>query len=338
MHRCEATNKDTDKHGTGKHGYKDKAPSITGTAILAAACDAWQEELATCVESQGGTLLTAATDTFDQLNQYGTRAGTGFFGDYSDGDVTLGSNTTLTRDMYYRDLDLAGYTIYCAGFRVFARHITGTGYITHVGDPGDDYSTGWQGGAASVDGSISGSSAGGNGGNGGVGANGGNVVDSLGGAGGAGGVGISAGGTGGTSTAIPANEGTVRDAMAARNTQSVGIGGSTFVRGGAGGGGGGDNGGGGGAGGGVVMVAAVTIGSGVAIQAYGGDGGDADVGGAAHGGGGGGGGGVAFVLCRHIHATALANINVSGGAGGTGIDGGGNGVAGSAGYSAVFYV
>lgn len=46
------------------------------------------------------------------------------WGDASDGNVTLGTNTTLTKTMYYNTLDLAGYTLNMAGYKVFARRIT----------------------------------------------------------------------------------------------------------------------------------------------------------------------------------------------------------------------
>lgn len=44
-----------------------------------------------------------------------------FYGDGSDGDVTLVATTTLTRDMVYRSLATAAFELRGEGFRVFAR-------------------------------------------------------------------------------------------------------------------------------------------------------------------------------------------------------------------------
>ena len=45
------------------------------------------------------------------------------YGSGADGNVTISSNTTLTRDMHYNNLDVnAGVTLNTAGFRVFVRN------------------------------------------------------------------------------------------------------------------------------------------------------------------------------------------------------------------------
>lgn len=45
-----------------------------------------------------------------------------FFGDGSDGDVTISSNTSLTRDMYYDDLTIqTGFTLSTKGYRIFVK-------------------------------------------------------------------------------------------------------------------------------------------------------------------------------------------------------------------------
>ena len=69
----------------------------------------------------------------------------GFYGDGSDGAVTLGTNTTLTRDMYYSSLDLSTYTLNTAGFRVYVNGLlTGTGKIkTLTGGNGGNAATGY---------------------------------------------------------------------------------------------------------------------------------------------------------------------------------------------------
>jgi hypothetical protein len=341
MQRNESTNRTEDKLASGKDGATDKATGVTGSAILARWQDMVQEEIAIPIESQGGTLPTGTSltypDDYNQLNRYGTRAGTGHYGDGSDGDVTLGSNTTLTRDMYYNSLAMGGYTITTAGHKIFvAEAITGTGTIRSNGAAGGDFSTGYAGGSGGSSSTVNGGSDGGDGANGGVGNNGTAVTNGMGDIGGDGGLnGGNAGGSAGTFANPIASFGSIRDLAAARNAEVQGAGGSAFVYGGSGGGGGADSGGGGGGGGGVVVVAARNIGAGVVLEAKGGDGGDADVG--AGGGGGGGGGGVAIVICRTMEDAAWTAVDVSAGSGGSGISGGANGSDGSDGLKLRFY-
>ena len=46
-----------------------------------------------------------------------------FFGDGSDGDVVIRSNTTLTTDKYYKNLSvLQGFTLTPAGYRIFVQN------------------------------------------------------------------------------------------------------------------------------------------------------------------------------------------------------------------------
>lgn len=60
-----------------------------------------------------------------------------FFGDGSDGDVTISGATTLTRDMYYNNLTInTGQELKPNGFRIFVRNIltfVGTGKISGYG-------------------------------------------------------------------------------------------------------------------------------------------------------------------------------------------------------------
>jgi len=100
------------------------------------------------------------------------------FGDGSDGDVVISSNTTLTEDMFYDDLTIdAGYTLNTGGFRVHVRGVlTINGTLGRPGNDGGnggngangDYTTGPEAvagtagsaGAALADGSVSGAVAG----------------------------------------------------------------------------------------------------------------------------------------------------------------------------------
>jgi hypothetical protein len=142
-----------------------------------AACDSQSED------RNGDSTCTAA--------DCGGSAGSGasFFGDGSDGQVTISSNTTLSRDMFYAALAVNnGVTLFTNGFRVFVRQtMTNNGTVAADGGNGANgndgtsyYTGGGAGGAAGVAAYSSGSlpvppsgKAGGNGGGGGCGVLGG---------------------------------------------------------------------------------------------------------------------------------------------------------------------
>lgn len=69
-----------------------------------------------------------------------------YFGDASDGDVTIAADTNLTRDMYYNDLTIADTkTLNTRGFRVYVKgtlNCVGTGKIANNGGAGGDGSAG----------------------------------------------------------------------------------------------------------------------------------------------------------------------------------------------------
>lgn len=80
-----------------------------------------------------------------------------FYGDGSDGDVTISTTTSLTRDMYYNDLTVAsGTTLNSNGFKIFVRgdlNTVGTGKIVSNGNNGGNggnavYGTSGAGGTA----------------------------------------------------------------------------------------------------------------------------------------------------------------------------------------------
>ena len=125
----------------------------------------------------------------DQLNNNDLNAVVGFTGDGSDGDVTISSNTTLTRDMYYKNLTInTSFILSPAGYRIFVQNIlTNNGTIRNNGTVGTIGSNG-SGGVA------------GGGGAGGAGGTGNNILAGTNGSsGGAGGDGSSgAAGTAGT--------------------------------------------------------------------------------------------------------------------------------------------
>lgn len=293
--------------------------------------------------------------------------GIDFFGDGSDGSLTLTGNITITKDMNYLNLDLVTFTLNTAGYRVFVRGLlTGTsGKIkAAAGGAGGAGGTGGAGGAAgaaaagvSVPASLAGKAggAGGNTGAGGAGVAGtsetNSVVSAVGGTGGAGGssgLGQSggAGASAGTSTAYGVTivtrdaffwasitGGVVTNLKGGSGSASGGGGGSNSTAGGSGGGSGG--------GGGNLGVFAYLVTGAFTFESIGGVGGAGGNGGAAQEGGGGGGGGGGcggMALFGYYNKTGWSGSFVltggAGGAAGTKSSGAGSasdGVAGGAG-------
>lgn len=153
--------------------------------------------------------------------------------DGSDSDVVIDGTTTLTRDMFYKNLTIASIgTLNTASFRVFVqetftknlggivRNNGSTGGVgTNGNNPGSTAAAGGTAGTAVASGSLPTGLAGVAGGNGGIGnpssgngANGGNGADaakSLGAAGSAGGNGGNSSGTAGTGGTAGTQTGTV---------------------------------------------------------------------------------------------------------------------------------
>lgn len=288
----------------------------------------------------------------------------GFFGDASDGSATLGSAgaTTLAAAANYDFLTIshASRTVDTLGYPIFVKDLLTltAGTIRAPGLAGGNAggAPGAAGGAGP--GAVLGAGfAGGVGVDDAVGTAGTNATDSLGGAGGAGGNSVVppvAGGAGGTATAPAPADGTARNALAAMAGMAFGSTGTgtaaqmTLLRGGAGGGsgasgaGGTFSGGGGGGAGNVLIVARRIIwDASFVVSAIGGAAGT-PTGGADAGGSGGGGGGRVTIVFRELYSAAgvildpttllsSGRISVAGGAASNGINGGTNGVAGSAG-------
>ncbi len=297
-------------------------------------------EIATQAETDAGVDNTRAVTPL-KLGNLATPSRC-LFGNGFDGDVVLGSDITLTRDTYYNTLDLNGWDLNTAGYKLYCQQqmTVPAGSRVHCdGADGVDGDAGGAGGAAGVVGTIESGAAGGA-----AGAAGGSLTDSFGGAGGSGGAGLTGPGAGGTTTEPPATAGGIRHRNAAQfggvfSTQAAGGHAMTFVFGGAGGGGGGDDGandgGGGGAGGGYLIVIAHLLALEGVICSRGGSGGDGETGSNA-GGGGGGGGGIAMVLSDH--PTGAGTVDTTGGAGGLGVGTGSDGVDGSDGLTLDFRV
>jgi hypothetical protein len=300
------------------------------------------------------------------------------FGDGSDGDVTISSNTTLTSDMFYNNLTIqTGFTLNPNGYRIFVKNtltFEGTGKIISnggngaVGTNGGGLGTaagGAAGTAANTAGSLPASQPGNAGGTGsstapGAGgtanvAKGVGVAGVAGGTGGTGnGGGGAAGGAAGTITGTVFNK--LNSFISAYNFFDVNpsftqFNGSSTSGGGGGGMGNpgpnitGGGGGGSGASGGIIWVAArkiITVNGNTYIQAIGGNGatGGSGTGPSNYGSGGGGAGGSGgVVVLTYSRKTGTGAIDVAGGSGGAaGTSGSTAGTAGLTGKTYTFQV
>jgi len=314
------------------------------------------------------TLEGYSAASFVTTSTLATALAAKFWGDGSDGDLTIdnGTTVTMTRDMFYNNLTVNG-TLNTSGFVVFvAGTINGGGRVQYP-DPntGKSGSDGGAGGAAYSAArfvNIPGASGGIGTGTIGVSGNGGGNADSPGvngaggGNGGAGHTGPGNGGGGGTASY------TFKPGVVAFLTLfglDMPLSGTPIsFKGSAGAGGGGSGGpssnayiggpfaggtgGGGGASGGIVMLIAKTWAGSFTIRAIGGDGGNGGNGVTGGGyicGGGGGGAGGSGGIAITIYGTKTwtGSYNLAGGAGGQPGEGTGTATAGSAGLTGVSY-
>lgn len=272
-----------------------------------------------------------------------------FFGDGSDGDVTISADTTLTSDMFYNNLTInAGKTLNTGGYRIFVLNtLTNNGTISRNGNNGGNASgsTAGTAGSALASGSVYGSEAGKAGvfNNGGAtGTAGANVSKAIGVAGASGGWaryygGTNAGGGAGSITGTILNK--IKNIVSAyllhdlqstleqfKSSAGSGSGasgartdGSYSDLAGAGGGSGSS--------GGIVAIYARIIVNSGTISANGGNGGNGGNGYMsaplprnqyAYGGGGGAGGAGGAILFVYSSYTNSGTVSVAGGTGGTG--------------------
>jgi hypothetical protein len=256
------------------------------------------------------------------------------FGDGSDGDVTISSNTTLTRDMNYNNLTInPTFTLNTSGYRVFVKGtLTNNGTISNNGSAGGNGASPGSGGAS---GTITGGSVGANGAvvdannRGGAGGGGGGIVficaksiatqGTITASGGAGGNAISNGlggavvGNNGIPIAMSYIQSGTAGAAANGATANAYAGGTITASSKI-----------------SSNVTLLTMSLNIATPIGGGAGGAGGgyTGGAA-GGGGGGQGGVIINIYNTL--TTSGTLTVSGGSGGTGATGGASGAAGGSG-------
>jgi hypothetical protein len=311
------------------------------------------------VPTQAENDALAGTGTPSGSNKYvtaDTYNATFKFGDGSDGDVTISSPTTLTRDMYYNNLVVTD-TLTTNGWMIFVKGtVSGVGNIKFANtiNNGADGSgtSGGAGGAASVTGGHFQNVAGGNGGDGRInpigfdGTAGASSTASIGSAGSTGGRGAggdggggpapSGGGAGGASSIIKKfgvfafNTLQMVDTILAGSTVNYKMAGSGGGGGGGGDGGGysGRGGGGGGMSGGIIFICANTWAGTFTISNVGGNGGNGVIGTQGDGGGGAGGqGGVNVIV--YGTKTWTGTHTLTGGTGGTGWESGANGATGT---------
>lgn len=256
-------------------------------------------------------------------------------GDGSDGNVTISSNTTLSREMFYNTLTVnSGVTLNTAGYRVCVKGIlTNYGTIANNGGNGSGMNGGQD--VSNIYGANTTTHNGGNGSSGG--SNGSAPTSSVstalpspscrGGAGGNSGTGFNGGAAGTVSSTVPSGArifGPTIINISYFRTTAWNIG----TSGGGGAAGGSGVGGGGGARGGLVLIHANTIANFGNIEAKGGNGANASGSGGA-GGGGGGGGGIIILVARAIND--FGTVTAAGGSGGSGIGSGFSGTAGNSG-------
>lgn len=282
------------------------------------------------------------------------------FGDGSDGDVTISSNTTISRDMYYNNLTInSGFTLNPSGYRVFVKNTfttIGTGKLARNGNNGSNgaQAVAGAGGLALAAGTIYGSDVGGQGGlasNGIGGTSSTNSIGTLTKAGDGGNDNISPfylGGIGGTSvaTTTPTSTPKLPVGLLTIFLEKNGV----FLTSSSSGGGGASSsnasgnrgGGGGGTAGGIILLVAknIILSANNSITALGGNGGNGgnSVGLFDGSGGGGGNGGVIILVYKTISGTTLtASSACAGGAAGLKGTGGTNGTNGNAGTVGVIY-
>lgn len=301
-----------------------EGPTLGGSALLDADIDG-------TLAANSDLLIPTqkAVKTYVDANAGGLAAP--LFGDGSDGDVTISSNTTLTRTMFYRNLTVnsgitltvSGYGIWVSGTLTLNGTISGAGGDAGVGI---GYQAGMGGGAYF----RPMSNGGGTGAVGiGGGTNGGNIAGGsarAGGAGGAGGNGsTNNGGAGGVATA--GDNALFRMGMMSAFSANQNNG--SRIGGGTGGGAGGwdsvNHAGGGGGGGDFAVVSCRAVAGSGTITAAGGRG--ASMPGNTGGGGGGGGGVLIFRCAASSHSLTLTAAGGAGGAGsGTGTAGANGGI------------
>lgn len=303
----------------------------------------FSDNVSSIVANQIAEFTTNASTEVKSINDTGSTSSGAldfFFMTGTDGNQTISSSQTMTRDMYFDTLTVTSTGILDpAGFMIFCKTaLVNNGIIRRLPNDGGNGAGGIGGssGSGQADGTYFGAQGGASGGNTNV--NGGNAAttQAFGGLGGSGGNSDTK--TGGTSTATLTryfNASTVIRQLLLfpeifRLRTPTGSNMLGFIPGLGGGGGAGGSlgaGGGGGGGGGEIAIVAKSISGTGTIEVKGGNGGTGQT---SAGGGGGGGGGVVYIISRN-NMISSSQVNVSGGTGGAGGVGGQNGENGHVG-------
>lgn len=146
---------------TGQEAASSTSLGGTGARLVLGA------NLASSTYNSGSSKVVVVTGSNNKIDGNFVDVGTldMGFGNGSDGDFTVSTSTTLTRDMFYDNLVING-TLIPAGYRIFAKtSISGSGSVIATGTPGTSAVTitGGAGGTTTVVGFFR-NSAGGNGG------------------------------------------------------------------------------------------------------------------------------------------------------------------------------
>lgn len=122
-----------------------------GLSSLTAGSNVYLSDTAGALSVSPGTIPLvvglAISTTSMLINKSTERVATNLFGDASDGDVTISSTVTLTRDMFYNTLTLANSGILeTGGYRIYAKTIyrpaASNGYIRNNGGAGGNGTAG----------------------------------------------------------------------------------------------------------------------------------------------------------------------------------------------------
>jgi len=271
--------------------------------------------------------VVADTDTIlAAIAKLSSRTNSSQFGNGADGIVTITTDTTLVRDMYYESLTVnVGAILSTAGFRI---HVSNVMTVNGVIDRSGNLTSTNAGALGLIAGTTGLTGAGGAGGGVGVGVGGTATTNSIGANGGAGGAGASGAGAVGTALVPTALLGGAEVVNAVRYASVAQQNAGLILQGGGGGSGGGGSGvagsaGGAGSGAGVIVLMAKSLVGTGTVRANGGGGANAPL---ANAGGGGGGGGGALLLITENDTLATsivfqANGGLGGAGNGTGLSG-----------------
>lgn len=116
-------------------GAEDCAAAIEAATPKSAGCDSTSSS--TVVRSTARSVASARSSTRSSaISRSSTAAESQFYGSGIDGDLLLDSDSQLTSDMYWENLNLNGFTLFTNGYRVFVNGYLNAGRHHSTGQPG----------------------------------------------------------------------------------------------------------------------------------------------------------------------------------------------------------